>query len=262
MTTQAEEIGRHRQWKPRTWVLLIASFVIAELIIGNVVMAIVAPPTDPPCAVKPQPPPPPPPAPSKPLEPVDNGSVLPGFYVIGALVSFGIGRWVSGTAGHHGPTLLRDPRGPLLVEADSTGKEVDLYDKTLDKTLEEVKRIQGVRVRTLGPAEELTTPPVPLAVRSAVWVQTCLLVLLTTAVIGLGYEYYGVSNHNNPWPLTYFVRCVNDAASLPTLITTLAVAFVFGMWFWSPTKGDRSPLALAQALPSLLNELASWAGRP
>ncbi len=63
----------------------------------------------------------------------------------------------------------------------------------------------------------------------------CLVCLV--ALFALAYETYAVANHDNPWPLTFFVRCLNEGretheTSAMTLTVTTAVAFLIGSWFW------------------------------
>jgi hypothetical protein len=64
------------------------------------------------------------------------------------------------------------------------------------------------------------------------------------AVIALGYETYGVWRDNNPWPLTFFVRCLNEGThaeptSLPTFVVTLVIALVLGGWLWAREPAGR-----------------------
>ncbi len=80
-------------------------------------------------------------------------------------------------------------------------------------------------------------PPAPTSrlaqvadVLSAVWVQFSIWLFLLIAVIGLVYETWGVGHNNDPWPITFLVRCINNSASIQTLIVTGIVSFVIGSW--------------------------------
>ena len=194
---------------------------------------------------------------STPDEPNDQGSVPPWAFAIFAPLAFLAGRVISGIPGHLGP--LGDPSGgPLFVKMADSEVQLDLSEMTLD----EIAERPGITVRTLGTPDSREAEiahPVRRASKPAIKVQDCLMILLATAVVALGYEYHGVVNGNDPWPLTFFVRCINNSASIPTFITTLSLAFVFGMWFWFPTKDDQSLLALWHAKGRLLDEAREWA---
>jgi hypothetical protein len=40
------------------------------------------------------------------------------------------------------------------------------------------------------------------------------------------------------WPITYFVRCANDAGPLITLVGVVGFAFIIGRWMWVFTDAD------------------------
>jgi uncharacterized membrane protein len=104
---------------------------------------------------------------------------------------------------------------------------------------------QGIRQR--GPqakaaGEERVAAAAPTrrpinARRSAVLVQIFLVLFLVCVGIGLSYETYGVWKHNNPWTITWIVRCINQSNAWFTLLTLAVVSFVFGQWFLYSKSG-------------------------
>ena len=85
---------------------------------------------------------------------------------------------------------------------------------------------------------------------AAAWVQLLIVILLSAALVGLAYETIGVAHANNPWPLTYLVRCLNEGSathwtSVWTLLVTWVIAFIIGNWFWPEPQagpsGGQSP---------------------
>jgi hypothetical protein len=136
--------------------------------------------------------------------PADHGNVDRAWFAIGAPVAVVLGRIVSRSLGV--PPFYRQA---FRVDA---------------------------RAQVQGPPE-----PQPNTVRAGqvaeTWVQLLIVILLTAALVGLGYETIGVAHDNNPWPLTYLVRCLNEGSathwtSAWTLLVTWTVAFIIGNWFW------------------------------
>ena len=90
--------------------------------------------------------------------------------------------------------------------------------------------------------------------RAALWVQVLIVILLSAALVGLSYETIGVSHDNDPWPLTFLIRCLNEgsAAHLTSYWAfgvTLAFAFIIGNWFWPEPSAPGS--APATPTPSM-----------
>jgi len=70
-------------------------------------------------------------------------------------------------------------------------------------------------------------------------VQGVLTVFIVVAFVGLLYETIQVSRGAPHWPLTFFVRCLNegsesDLTSVPTFVVTIVVAVILGSWLWAP----------------------------
>lgn len=40
------------------------------------------------------------------------------------------------------------------------------------------------------------------------------------------------------WPITYYLRCANEAASWQTLFAAFGVCFLAGRWLWLPTTPE------------------------
>ena len=160
------------------------------------------PPDGPPCTLAPAPGP--------------HGSVDRGWYLLAVL-----GGLLGGRAMGRGMRRTRrirvDSRTPLVtLQGTELTSEVDLRDH-------------------IGIAQTSANPL--LKVLAALIVQILIALFVTAALGGLLYETIGVSRGNDPWPLTFFIRCLNEgspahATSVSTLAVTTAVAFVIGSWFW------------------------------
>jgi len=75
-------------------------------------------------------------------------------------------------------------------------------------------------------------------------VQGVLTVFILVAFAGLLYETIQVARGAPEWPLTFFVRCLNegsesDLTSVPTFVVTIVVAVILGSWLWAPRPGKR-----------------------
>jgi hypothetical protein len=145
-------------------------------------------------------------------EPMPHGLVDRGWYVVGALAALGLGRLISRWYG--------------------------------------VPPFYTASVLTMGyPPSDANVGLFKVKERTATWVQLLIVILLTMALVGLGYETIGVSHDNHPWPLTFLVRCLNEGSSThvtsySTFLVTLAVAFIIGNWFWpepAATPGPSGP---------------------
>lgn len=138
--------------------------------------------------------------------PADHGIVDRAWYVIGAPIALVLGRIVSGAFG-----------APPFYN-------------------------QAFRINAQTHSQAAAQPaPQPNALReaqvTATWVQLLIVILLSATLVGLSYETIGVAHANNPWPLTYLVRCLNEGSaarwtSVWTLLVTWVVAFIIGNWFW------------------------------
>ena len=73
-------------------------------------------------------------------------------------------------------------------------------------------------------------------------VQVTIIVFLLGAAVLTAYETVSVvPDHSVPsaWPLSYYVRCVNDVAPIPTLLGGALVAFLLGHWLSQPAQRPR-----------------------
>jgi hypothetical protein len=220
----------------RVLALRIVSLTFVVLALANAYWGRTHRPPEPPCNVVAK-------DASKPdsKEPVDHGTISPWIFVIGAVGFAAIGRIaarpVSGPVGGGSPHLIvggfpRTGDAPPPPEG-AAPLELGVFTQTVRSLIE------AVRARI--PATVQQQARTEVAVASAVQVQIALFVFLTVAFIALFYEFWGVYNNNDPWPLTFFVRCINNAASIQTLALTLVFAFILGQWFWFPTAEDRIP---------------------
>lgn len=73
--------------------------------------------------------------------------------------------------------------------------------------------------------------------RAAAILQGVLMAFLLLVVGLLGYETYALANMHINWPITYYVRCANEFAPLPTTAGACAVCFLLGQWLWYPRRG-------------------------
>jgi hypothetical protein len=74
--------------------------------------------------------------------------------------------------------------------------------------------------------------------------QVFLIAFFALGVVGLGWEAFAVGHvEQNPalWPVTFFVRCAYDAATLPTLLGALTVSTMVGHWLGAMANGRRLP---------------------
>jgi hypothetical protein len=83
-------------------------------------------------------------------------------------------------------------------------------------------------------------------VARAVIVQALIVLFISVALAGLLYETIGVAASNDPWPLTFLVRCLNEGSqshltSASTLAVTVGIAFLIGSWFWPERSGVGAP---------------------
>lgn len=64
--------------------------------------------------------------------------------------------------------------------------------------------------------------------------QLVLIGLFLFGSVALGYETFSLAgSHGNPdlWPITYYVRCADDVAGVPSLLAATIVAVLVGHWF-------------------------------
>ncbi len=91
--------------------------------------------------------------------------------------------------------------------------------------------------------EELRDPTVepgilPLAVlperraRAAVWAQATLTAALFIITFLLAFETLTLAR--SVWPITYYMRCANEAAPWRALAAAFAFCFLAGRWLWLP----------------------------
>ena len=192
--------------------------VFALLAIGFIVLAglnlqmAIGPRTTPPCRLDPY--------------PLDFGAVSRGWYVVGTVIFLTLGR------------LLGRRHGSPMFETVAIAQESS-NAPTVSGDLEPGPH----RLIRLGAVNSWRT------VVQANVVQLLVFVLVSVAIAGLGYETWGVANHNHPWPLTFFVKCLNETSSQTTFLTTMAIAFVIGTWFWPERSTSTSPRMLASPPP-------------
>jgi len=63
--------------------------------------------------------------------------------------------------------------------------------------------------------------------------QAMLVGLFAFGAVALAYETYAVASvagNHDLWPITYFVRCADDAVSWPTLVGAVVVSILVGHW--------------------------------
>lgn len=84
-----------------------------------------------------------------------------------------------------------------------------------------------------GPAQHSRT----WRMRAAAILQGALMAFLLLVVALLGYETYALASMNVYWPITYYVRCANEFATLPTTAGACAMCFLLGQWLWYPQRG-------------------------
>ncbi len=77
-------------------------------------------------------------------------------------------------------------------------------------------------------------------------VQAVLTGFLTLVAALLGFETYALTVKGF-WPITFYVRCANDVAPLPTLAGTLTICFLLGHWLWYPWSPEQERRAEAIA---------------
>lgn len=70
--------------------------------------------------------------------------------------------------------------------------------------------------------------------RTAIVLQAGLVAFLLLAAVLLWYETFALDNFARYWPITFYVRCANHIAGVPTLGAAAALSFLFGHWFWPP----------------------------
>jgi hypothetical protein len=138
-------------------------------------------------------------------EPLPFGNVDRGWYVVFTCVFLGLGRIVGRWQGIPIFRKLLVVRGQPPAGAPVVGPS---------------QRIRPGQLNSWSDALQ------------ANFVQLLVVVFISLAIFALAYETYGVANHNHPWPWTFFVRCINQEAGVQAFLTTLAIAFVIGSWFW------------------------------
>lgn len=180
------------------------------LVVWTVVGGFINPPQDPPCAVNP-----------RTHQPFNQGQVPPLLFIAAALVGATAGRLLSRPSfepirGQHAHLIVGAGPTASVSPASTASPETLAHDAQGRR-----RTSKGVRAAAQEAREVL----------SVVWVQFAVWILMLLAVIALSYETWGVANGNNPWPITLLIRCINNRASIPTLLTTLAVFFVIGSWF-------------------------------
>ena len=85
-------------------------------------------------------------------------------------------------------------------------------------------------------------PPESARVGSRI-VQSVLILFLVGGAVLSAYETLSVvPGDSTPsfWPISYYVRCVNDVAPVETLLGSAVVAFLLGHWLCYPGRRPRS----------------------
>jgi hypothetical protein len=111
---------------------------------------------------------------------------------------------------------------------------------------EESLQGEGVRLGSKLASRAIAVGHEGLRLSRANIVQLVLTLFIGVAVVGLFYETIQVYRDKPHWPLTFFIRCLNegspavpnmsltDLTSVPTFITVIVVAVVLGSWLWVP----------------------------
>ncbi len=68
--------------------------------------------------------------------------------------------------------------------------------------------------------------------RAAVWTQAALTSALFLFTFLFAFE--AITLANSVWPITYYLRCANEAAPWRTLMAAFAFCFLAGRWLWLP----------------------------
>ena len=69
--------------------------------------------------------------------------------------------------------------------------------------------------------------------QASVLVQAALTGALLLITCLLAFEAVTVASHI--WPITYYLRCANEAATYPALAAAFAFWLLAGRWLWLPT---------------------------
>jgi hypothetical protein len=187
--------------------LVVATAICIVFAIWNLKLA-AYPPGDAPCTLAP--------------EPANHGTIDRGWYLLAVGLALLGGRAI----GRGGARTQRRPGALLTTPAGISLKS--------DTDLRDVARIQPT-----------TTNPMS-KVAGALAVQVLIVLFVSVALAALLYETIGVAASNDPWPLTFMVRCLNEGSrshvtSGSTLALTTAIAFLIGSWFWPERSGRGAP---------------------
>lgn len=68
---------------------------------------------------------------------------------------------------------------------------------------------------------------------AAIFVQACLTLALLFIASLIAFE--AVTLGRGVWPITYYLRCANEAATWQTLAAGFAFSLLVGRWLWLPT---------------------------
>jgi hypothetical protein len=72
--------------------------------------------------------------------------------------------------------------------------------------------------------------------------QVLLFALFVAGALALGWETFAVAHVKadpTRWPITFFVRCAYDVATVPTLLAALVVSTMVGHWLGYQANGTR-----------------------
>jgi hypothetical protein len=188
------------------FLILVAASCIV-FAIWNLTLAI-HPPSQAPCTLSP--------------EPASHGTIDRGWYLLGIGLALLGGRAI----GRGGARTQRPPGGSLVTPAGiALTNEADVRDLT---------QIQPNSTNRWH------------RVAGALTVQVLIVLFISVALAALVYETIGVAASNDPWPLTFMVRCLNEGSGFhltsgSTLALTISIAFLIGSWFWPERSGSGRP---------------------
>jgi hypothetical protein len=74
--------------------------------------------------------------------------------------------------------------------------------------------------------------------RAALITQGALTAALLFAASLMAFEAATLATH--VWPITYYLRCANEAAPVRTLLAAAAFCFLAGRWLWLPTTPEEA----------------------
>jgi hypothetical protein len=199
------------------WILQIIAALLALLTLKIVIETLFGGSSDIPCEINQE---------TQPPSPFNQGAFPPAVIVASAAVAASLGRLIGfRSAGRQVKSTLTTH---AITPASATAAQ------EVETALDEPP-VRGEPDRVLEQQEKVAIGKASIpAVISALRVQIVLCAFLVLALFALVYETLAVALDNNPWTISFMVRCVNNAHPLGTLLTAIAVLFVLGNWLWFP----------------------------